>query len=549
MKRSSASPVIESESGICSLQPHELLPTRLLCPWNSAGKNTGNWKWKSLSCVPLFVTPWIVESLGFSRPEHWNGEPSPSPGDLPDLGIEPGSPAWQADSLPSEPPGKPDHQSLGKCKPKPQHAITLHPPTMPITQKAQKIMSWETESVSHSVVSDFVVPWVVACQAPLSMGYPDKKTGVGCHFLLQGIFPTQGSNPGLPDGRWILHHLSHLGSPEWGKVWKNKSPCSWEHKLTQPRCKIVPQKYWNVEITESPLEQLVNHRKTQCSKFWRTESPLSFALSGVLPRVGPRWHPWWEEDPPGGDANQPPEERGSWPLLLQQLFSRSGVSDSLRPCGLQHARPPCPSPAPGACSNSCPWVGDAIQPSHPLSPPSPPALSLSASGAFEMSQLFTSGGQSAGASYSASVLPVNATERRGQPSCPSFGLRDSWRSSEAPCFRRLAVVRPGDRLLRGPWGRWTMRDGDPTPPGSVRWTGRQVPASVCKVRVMRPPRMTDGSVVCTAAGSLGQRTEQKRAGLTQKSGRETQNPPPSDTRPEQPVHLAYWKHPPVLRLQ
>lgn len=74
-----------------------------------------------------------------------------------------------------------------------------------------------------------------------------------------------------------------------------------------------------------------------------------------------------------------------------------------------------------------------------------------------------------------------------------------------------------------------MRDGDPTPPGSVRWTGRQVPASVCKVRVMRPPRMTD--VVSTAAGGLGQWIEQKRAGLhTQKSGLETQNPPPSDTR-------------------
>ena len=58
-----------------------------------------------------------------------------------------------------------------------------------------------------------------------------------------------------------------------------------------------------------------------------------------------------------------------------------------------------------------------------------------------------------------------------------------------------------------------MCDGDPTPPGSVSWTGRQVPASVCKVRVMCPPRMTDGSVVSTAAGSLGQRIEQKRAGL------------------------------------
>ena len=50
---------------------------------------------------------------------------------------------------------------------------------------------------------------------------------------------------------------------------------------------------------------------------------------------------------------------------------------SLQPHGLQHARPPCPSPTPEACSNSCPSVGDAIQPSHPLSSPSSPALNLS----------------------------------------------------------------------------------------------------------------------------------------------------------------------------
>ena len=54
-------------------------------------------------------------------------------------------------------------------------------------------------------------------------------------------------------------------------------------------------------------------------------------------------------------------------------FSCSVVSDSLRTHGLQHTRPPCPSPTPGVHSNSCPSIGDAIQPSHPLSSPSPPA--------------------------------------------------------------------------------------------------------------------------------------------------------------------------------
>ena len=66
---------------------------------------------KSLSRVQLFVTPWTVAyqappSMGFSWPEYWSGLPFPSPGDLPDPGIEPGSPAFQAGSLTSEPPGK-----------------------------------------------------------------------------------------------------------------------------------------------------------------------------------------------------------------------------------------------------------------------------------------------------------------------------------------------------------------------------------------------------------------------------------------------------------
>ena len=45
-----------------------------------------------------------------------------------------------------------------------------------------------------SVMSDSVTPWTVACQASLSMGFPSKNTGVGCPFLLWGIFPTQGLN-------------------------------------------------------------------------------------------------------------------------------------------------------------------------------------------------------------------------------------------------------------------------------------------------------------------------------------------------------------------
>ena len=61
-------------------------------------------------------------------------------------------------------------------------------------------------------------PWTVACQAPLSMGFSSENTGVGCRFLLQGIFLTQESSPRLLLGRQILHHLSHQGSPEGHKT-------------------------------------------------------------------------------------------------------------------------------------------------------------------------------------------------------------------------------------------------------------------------------------------------------------------------------------------
>ena len=69
------------------------------------------------------------------------------------------------------------------------------------------------ESVSRLVVSSsFATPWTVARQAPLQDS-PGKNTGVGSHSLLQGVFPTQGSNPSLLHCRKILYHLSHKGSP------------------------------------------------------------------------------------------------------------------------------------------------------------------------------------------------------------------------------------------------------------------------------------------------------------------------------------------------
>ena len=88
-------------------------------------------------------------------------------------------------------------------------------------------------------------------------------------------------------------------------------------------------------------------------------------------------------------------------------FNHSFVSDSLQYHGLRHARLPCPSPTPRACSNSCPF-SQWCHPTISSSVVSSSCLqSFPASGSFLMSWLFTSGGQSTGASASASVLPMN----------------------------------------------------------------------------------------------------------------------------------------------
>ena len=97
-----------------------------------------------------------------------------------------------------------------------------------------------------------------------------------------------------------------------------------------------------------------------------------------------------------------------WQMSGALLFSCSVVSDSLWPHGPQHARLRCPSPPPRTCSNSCPlsqWCHPTI--SSSVIPFSSCLQSFPASGSFQMSQLFASGGQSVGASALASVFSMN----------------------------------------------------------------------------------------------------------------------------------------------
>ena len=130
------------------------------------------------------VTPWAVAhqaplSMEFPRQEYWNGLPFPSPGDLPNPGIKTMSPVSKADSSPLS--------HLG----------------------SQAWYGVKSLSVSNSLWPHGLYRlWN-------SLG---QKTGMGSLSLLQGIFPNQGLNPGLPHCRQILYQLSHQGSPrilEW----------------------------------------------------------------------------------------------------------------------------------------------------------------------------------------------------------------------------------------------------------------------------------------------------------------------------------------------
>ena len=74
---------------------------------------------ESRSAVSNFATAWTIQSMGFSRPEYWSEQPFHSPGDLPNTGIEPRSPAKQTDFLPAEPLGKPNTR-VGQAIPSPE---------------------------------------------------------------------------------------------------------------------------------------------------------------------------------------------------------------------------------------------------------------------------------------------------------------------------------------------------------------------------------------------------------------------------------------------
>ena len=139
--------------------------------------------------------------------------------------------------------------------------------------------------------------------------------------------------------------------------------------------------------------------------FWKITITTVDIFCGLLCVTHNTWRRKWQPIP----VFLPGKSHGRRNLVGYSLvqFSCSVVSDSLESHGPQHARPPCPSPAPGVCSNSSPssrWCHPTI--SSSVVPFSSCLQSLPASGYFPMSQLFTSGGQSIG-SFSVNISPSN----------------------------------------------------------------------------------------------------------------------------------------------
>ena len=215
----------------------------------------------SLSCVRLFATPWTVAcqaplSMKFPRQEYWSGLPFPSSWALPDPGIEPRSPAWQMDSLSLSQLGSNTAYCL-RC------AVCL---------------------VTQSCLA-FCDP--VDCSPPGSSVHgdsPGKNTGVGCHALLQGIFSTQRSNPGLLHCRWIFYHLSHQGSPrilEW-VAYPFSTGTSWPRNWTRVSCSAggfftswTTRETCCLRYLGEILHQKVpkNEQNAPCLMMWQTSNP------------------------------------------------------------------------------------------------------------------------------------------------------------------------------------------------------------------------------------------------------------------------------------
>ena len=225
----------------------QLLQGGAVCEHSSPGF-LAQWRYAILlllfSCYvmsQLFVTPWIRAhqsplSMELSRQEYWNGEPLPSPGNLPKPGIEPWSPSLQVDSLPSEPPGNLKFMSIESVML--YNHLILYGPLLLWYDNDGCMLS------RLSCVRLCSALWTVDHQSPLSMGYSrqEYQRGLPCpppgDLPNPGIEPTSPSSPALAGGffttratweapimmdicHWTLaqsHRMYTTKSEPWGKL-------------------------------------------------------------------------------------------------------------------------------------------------------------------------------------------------------------------------------------------------------------------------------------------------------------------------------------------
>ena len=178
-------------------------PCPSCCKWNAFLK-ASEWV-KLLSHVQLFATPWTVayqapQSMEFSRQEYWSGLPLPSPGDLPDPGIVPGSPELQADTLPSEPPGKPpkskeevklDTSWRAALRLSPGVHVTMLQVSAHVSVKLSFL--WENGSGKSQFISNFTSTWII---------------GFLCIWFLDGNNVPLWENVGFPSGSMVNNLLA-----------------------------------------------------------------------------------------------------------------------------------------------------------------------------------------------------------------------------------------------------------------------------------------------------------------------------------------------------
>ena len=170
------------------------------------------WKWKvkgkSLSCVRLLGTPWTAAhqappSMGFSRQQYWSRLPLPSPQRC-SVAIKTNKPSpWENPKEKGESDFKSSYIKRFTC---------------PVSNKINLKVYKETEKCglfrgggclfTTDSCPTLATLWTVTRHALCLWNSPGKNTGVGCQFLLQGIFPTQGSNPGILHCRWMDSFLT-----------------------------------------------------------------------------------------------------------------------------------------------------------------------------------------------------------------------------------------------------------------------------------------------------------------------------------------------------